>query len=126
MSFNTPLSRVRGLGSAKDGTHHWWAQRMTAIALVPLTIIMIVIIVSTTLSDYETARATVGHPLGAVLAIVLAAVIFYHGQLGMQVVIEDYVHIEWVKLTALITVKFASIVLALLAIVSVLRIAIGS
>jgi succinate dehydrogenase / fumarate reductase membrane anchor subunit len=126
MSYNSPLKSVRGLGSAKDGTHHWWAQRLTAIALVPLVLWMVIAVLTTTMSDYESARATVGHPLGAAFAIALVAVLFHHGQLGLQVVIEDYLHIEWLKITALVLIKFASVVLALIAIIAVLRLAIGS
>jgi succinate dehydrogenase / fumarate reductase, membrane anchor subunit len=126
MSFNTPLSKVRGLGSAKSGTHHFWWQRLTGIALVPLVIGMVIAVVATSMSDYESARAAVAHPLSAVLAICTLAAMFHHAQLGLQVVIEDYVHVEWVKISALILIKFAAVVLALLATVAVIRIAVGS
>ena len=126
MKYRTPLALVRGLGSAKEGTHHFWAQRLTAIALVPLMVWMVILVLATALGDYESARATVGHPISAALAIATIAVLFHHGQLGLQVVIEDYVHVEWVKLAALMAVKFLAVLAALVGIVAVLRIAVGT
>ena len=110
MNFNTPLSRVRGLGSAKEGTHHFWWQRVTAIALVPLIIWMVIAAMAATLSDYESARAMISHPLSAVLAICMIVALFHHAQLGLQVVIEDYIHEEWMKITALLAVKFLAVI----------------
>ncbi|MCZ6509344.1 MAG: succinate dehydrogenase, hydrophobic membrane anchor protein, partial [Alphaproteobacteria bacterium] len=91
MSLRSPLGRARGLGSAKSGTQHWWAQRLTAIALVPLTIWFVIAMVAATGSDYTTARAFIGNPVTAVLLVLLIVATFHHAQLGLQVVIEDYV-----------------------------------
>ena len=126
MSLNTPLKNVRGLGSAKEGTHHFWWQRLTAIALVPLLVWVVIAGMAATLSDYESARAMVGHPVSAVLAICTIVALFHHAQLGLQVVVEDYIHQEWLKITALLAVKFLAVVFALLGVIAVLRIAVGS
>ena len=126
MSLNTPLKNVRGLGSAKDGTNHFWWQRLTAIALVPLLVWVVIAGMAATLSDYESARAMVGHPVSAVLAICTIVALFHHAQLGLQVVIEDYIHAESMKITALLAVKFLSVIFALLGVIAVLRIAVGS
>ena len=126
MSLNTPLKNVRGLGSAKEGTHHFWWQRLTAIALVPLLVWVVIAGMAATLSDYESARAMVGNPVSAVLAICTIVALFHHAQLGLQVVIEDYIHQEWLKITALLAVKFLAVVFALLGVIAVLRIAVGS
>ncbi len=125
MEFRTPIGRVRGLGSAKEGTAHWWAQRVTAIALVPLVIWFVVSVISMVGADLAAMKAWVGHPITAVLLVLLIAATFHHGQLGLQVVIEDYVHTEWVKIALLLIVKAAALILALLGIFAVLKIAFG-
>jgi succinate dehydrogenase / fumarate reductase, membrane anchor subunit len=125
MSMRSPLARARGLGSAKSGTMHFWWQRVTAIALVPLTVWMMVALIGAAGSDYASAHAFVANPLVATLTLALIVALFHHAQLGLQVVIEDYVHVEWVKLTALLLVKFTAIVLALMSAIAVVRIAAG-
>ena len=92
MNLQTPLGRARGLGSAKSGTKHWWAQRVTAIALIPLTIWFVVAMISATGNDYNNAQQFIGNPINAILFILLIVATFHHAQLGLQVVIEDYVH----------------------------------
>ncbi len=128
MSLKTPLARARGLGTAKKGVSHWWWQRLTAVALVPLSLWFIGSIVTMTMqsSDYTSVVAWIQSPLVAVLLIVLIAALFYHTQLGLQVVIEDYVHSEWVKITALIAAQFLLILLGLSATIAVLKIALGA
>lgn len=123
MQFRSPLGKARGLGSAKDGTHHWWMQRLTALALIPLAIWFVASIVSLSGQDHAAFAAWVKNPVSATLLVVLVAATFHHAQLGLQVVIEDYVHHEGLKLGAIIAVKFAAVVLAGIGIVSVLRIA---
>ena len=125
MSIRTPLARARGLGSAKSGTHHWWVQRITAVALIPLAIWFVVGLVVIGGADHATAIAWIGHPLGAVLLVLAIAFGFWHGQLGLQVVIEDYVHGEGCRIALLLVMKGAALVLALAAILSVLRVALG-
>jgi succinate dehydrogenase / fumarate reductase membrane anchor subunit len=126
MSLKTPLGQVRGLGSAKDGTNHWWMQRLTALALVPLTLWLAVVAVSYSGADYPAAVELVSNPAVTVTLLLLIGAMFYHAQLGLQVVIEDYVHLEWLKLSALIGVKFATIVAAVVAVMSVMRVSLGN
>ena len=125
MSLRTPLGRVVGLGSAKDGVHHWWWQRLTAVALVPLTLWFVFSLVSLAGADHAAVVAWMRSPVVAALLIVFVSVTLFHAQSGLQVVIEDYVHIEWVKMAGLIGVKFAAVVLAAIGIVAVLQVALG-
>jgi succinate dehydrogenase / fumarate reductase membrane anchor subunit len=125
MSLRTPLGRVRGLGSAKEGTDHWWMQRVSAIALIPLSLWFVIFILGLTGTDYPVFKAAVARPLNAVLLILLLFALFYHAVLGLQVVIEDYVHSEWLKITLLLLIKFAAVLSGASAIFSVLRIAFG-
>ena len=122
----SPLKTARGLGSAKDGTAHWWAQRLTALALVPLTIWFVASVAALAGADHGAFIQWIGSPVVAVLMILLVVATFHHAQLGVQVVIEDYVHSEPVKLALIVGVKGLSMVLAVAAIVAVLRIALGS
>lgn len=92
MALRTPLGKVRGLGAAKEGTGHWWGQRVTAIALVPLVIWFLVAMIGMVGADYDTVRAWLGRPLVSVLLLLLLGTLFYHARLGLNVVIEDYVH----------------------------------
>lgn len=120
MSLRSPLGKVRGLGSAKDGTGHWWAQRLSAVALIPLTVWFCVAVVSLSGADHAAVAAWAGSPVVAGLLILLIAATFYHAYLGVQVVIEDYVHNEALKIASLLLVKGVAIVLALTGILSVL------
>ena len=126
MSLRSPLGRVRGLGAAKEGVAHWWAQRMTALALIPLTVWFVASIVGLAGADYDTTVDWVGRPLPAVLLLLLIAATFHHAQLGLQVVIEDYVHHEGLKVAGIVLVKGAAILLGLTAAFAVARIALGS
>jgi succinate dehydrogenase / fumarate reductase membrane anchor subunit len=122
----TPLKTARGLGSAKDGTAHWWAQRLTALALIPLTIWFVASVAALAGADHGAFIQWLGSPLVATLMIVLIVATFHHGQLGLQVVIEDYVHNEPVKIALIVGIKGLSVVLAVAAIVAVLRVAVGA
>src|SRR3546814_6816815 len=97
MSMRTPLGRIRGLGSAKDGTGHWWAQRVTALALVPLTVWFVASVIGMAGADHASFVAWIASPLVAGLMILLIVATFHHAQLGLQVIIEDYVHDEGVQ-----------------------------
>ncbi len=108
-SMKSPLARVRGLGSAKDGTHHWWMQRVTAVALIPLVIWLAASIFPLLLNDIDFARDFLKTPWRAVAFALLLSVGLYHGTLGMQVIIEDYVHAESKKIAALIAMKLAMV-----------------
>jgi succinate dehydrogenase / fumarate reductase membrane anchor subunit len=123
--LRTPLGRVRGLGAAKDGVGHWWVQRLTAVALVPLILWFVASIVGLVGADHAAFVAWLSRPFNAVLMTVLLIAGFHHLQLGLQVVIEDYVHHEAAKFAGLVVVKFAAALLALAGIFSVLKIAFG-
>ena len=126
MNLQTPLARARGLGTAKKGVQHWWWQRLTAVALVPLCLWFIGTIVTMQASDYSTVVNWIQSPLVSGLLVFLIAALFYHTQLGLQVVIEDYAHSEWVKITTLIVAQFLMILLTLTAVIAVLKIALGA
>ncbi len=120
----TPLARARGLGSAKDGLSHWWAQRLTAIALIPLVVWFAISLIMLSGEDYGVARAWIGSPLVMVLLILTISIGLHHGQLGMQVVIEDYTDGAW-RVTLIVLVKFIAVIFGLGAIVAILRIGLG-
>jgi len=125
-SLRHPMKGARGLGSAKSGTEHWWAQRLTAIALVPLSVWFVVGIIAHLGAGQEAIAAWMGNPLSAVIMILFVCVSFHHGQSGLQVVYEDYVHHEGLKLTAIIATKFAAYALAAAGSVAVLMLSWGA
>ena len=122
--FRSPLSRARGLGSAKDGLHHWWIQRLTAIALIPLVVWFAISLVMLSGADYAVVRAWLGSPLVMVLMIRTIAVGLYHGQLGLQVVWEDYTD-GALRVVLIVLTKFIAILFGLGAIVAIMRIGFG-
>ena len=121
MSLRTPLSEAKGLGSAKEGAAHWWLQRLTAVALIPLVIWLAFAVAMLGDANYEAVLAWLQKPHVAVLLILLVAATFYHTQLGLQVIVEDYVH-GWLKVATLILINFLCIVLAVTGIVALLKI----
>lgn len=123
MTGKTPLGRTRGLGSAKSGTHHWIMQRITALALVPLTLWFVWNVVALAGADHAAVAAWAGAPVNAVLLVLLIAATFHHLQLGLQVVVEDYVHGEARKIAGLLLLKAAALLLAAAAIFAVLKLA---
>ncbi len=123
--FKTPLAKVRGLGSAKDGTHHWFMHRITAIANIPLVIFFVVSFVGNAGKSHDVWVAWLKQPLVSVLMILRLANFAHHMRSGLQVLIEDYVHGHGSKIFALIAVNFACILIAAVSIFSVLRIAFG-
>ncbi len=123
--LRTPLSRARGLGSAKDGLHHWWAQRLTAVALIPLVVWFAISLIMMSGADYAVVRAWIGSPAVMVLLILTIVIGLHHGQLGMQVVIEDYVHNDGVKLALIMLTRFIAVFFGLAAVVAILRIGFG-
>ncbi|TNE62398.1 MAG: succinate dehydrogenase, hydrophobic membrane anchor protein [Alphaproteobacteria bacterium] len=122
--FKTPLAKVRGLGSAKDGTHHWWLQRVTAVANIPLVIFMVVSFVGNAGKDHAAWVAWLKQPLVSVIVILFIANTVYHMRLGLQVLVEDYVH-GGTKVASMLAISFTCVLIASLAIFSVLRIAFG-
>lgn len=122
-NYRTPAKRARGLGSAQAGVEHWWGQRVSALALVPLTVWFVISLLSTVGGTYTTAVAWLSQPVNAVLMSIFMAALFYHSWLGVQVVIEDYIHTDWLKLTALLLSQFIHAVLMAGAIFVILRLA---
>jgi succinate dehydrogenase / fumarate reductase, membrane anchor subunit len=125
MSLRSPLGRVLGLGSAKDGTGHWWAQRVTAIALLPLTVWFVIALLTLPGMDYETVRTWVSVPITAFLALLLVAVLTYHSYLGTIVIVEDYVSSSGMKVLSLMVLRFLYVLAGGAAIFAILRVAFG-
>ena len=124
-SLRTPLAHVRGLGSSRSGVHHWWLQRLSAVILVPLVLWFAVSLLSVAHADHATMKAWVSRPFNTALLVVLLTAMFYHARLGLQVVIEDYVHEELVKLGTLLAMNLVIVVAGATAVISVLKIAFG-
>ena len=123
--MRTPLSRVRGLGSAKKGTEHFFMQRVTALANIPLTLFFVGALVVHAGADYTTMTAFLGNPLVGVVMLLLIVSATYHMKLGLQVVIEDYVHGEATKLLAIIANQFFALTIAVACSLAVLKLVIG-
>ena len=121
-SMRTPLAKVRGLGSAKSGVHHWWHQRLTAIAMVPLVLSAIYLVFRIAGSNYNQAISLLQNPFYAAILLLLIITGFWHCMLGIQVVIEDYVGSEWGRITSIIIVKAILILLATLSALSLFKI----
>jgi len=126
-NLRTPLKDVRGLGSAKSGTRHFIVQRVTGIALALLTIWIVGFVLTLVhAGDYLHARELLRHTFAAVWLIAFIVMAFWHAQLGLQVVIEDYVHTSWLEMLSQIAVKFVCAGAALTGVVAVIRIAMGA
>jgi succinate dehydrogenase / fumarate reductase membrane anchor subunit len=123
--MRSPLGRVMGLGSAKEGVEHWWMQRLTSIALVPLALWFVASVIGMLGADHAAFVAWLSSPIAATLMVLTIGATFYHGQLGVQVVIEDYIHGEGAKLAAIVITKLAALALAVAGILAVLMVAIG-
>ncbi|MBP0447048.1 succinate dehydrogenase, hydrophobic membrane anchor protein [Roseomonas sp. SSH11] len=122
--LQTPLRRVRGFGSAKNGTHHWWMQRVTSIALLPLTLWFAFSIAARAGDRWEVMAEWIARPFNAVLLIVLIAVGFYHTASGLQVVVEDYIRPDRSVMAINMAIKAVLTLLGLLAALSVIRLAV--
>lgn len=121
-NLRTPLSEVKGLGSAKEGTSHFWSQRLTAIALIPLVLWLTFSIAALPGMDYLSVREWLSSPFTAIMMVLFIMVAFYHSRLGLQTVIEDYVGGHAGRTVAIIGVTFAAVILAVVGVFSVLRI----
>ncbi|MBO0711314.1 MAG: succinate dehydrogenase, hydrophobic membrane anchor protein [Acetobacteraceae bacterium] len=119
--MRSQLGRARGLGSAKSGSGHWWAERVTALALVPLTLWFICAAVRLLGASHDEVLAWIANPFVIVGLIALLLATFHHIQIGLQAVVDDYVHVEGVRLVLLLLIKAVCFVFALAGIVSVLK-----
>jgi succinate dehydrogenase / fumarate reductase membrane anchor subunit len=125
MSLRSPLGHAKGLGSAKEGLSHWWVQRITAVALVPMILWMTISMIGLVGAEHADVVSWMSSPLNTTLLVLLVIALFYHSDLGLQVIIEDYVHEEAAKIACLIITKFAMIFLGGLCVISVLQVAFG-
>jgi succinate dehydrogenase / fumarate reductase membrane anchor subunit len=126
MSLRSSLGKVEGLGAAKEGAHHWWVQRVSSAALVLLTLWFVASLVHLGSFDYAVVHAWLAKSANAVLMVLLAVTAIYHSQLGVQVVVEDYVSHHGAKLSVLILMNFVHIFLAAVAAFAILRVAFGA
>ena len=124
--LRTPLKNARGLGSAKDGTHHFVVQRITAIALVFLSLYAVGLIISLIGDDYASVRAAVANPWNATLLVAFVIATFWHAKLGLQVIIEDYVHTPWSATLLHLANIFICVLAALASVLAIIRIALGA
>jgi succinate dehydrogenase / fumarate reductase membrane anchor subunit len=123
--LRTPLKTALGLGSARSGAHHFVVQRVTALALAFLSLWFVWIVLRVLHADFAAAHALIAQPFNAVLLIAFVVAVFWHAQLGLQVVIEDYVHTRWLEVLAQIAVKFLCFLGAAASVLAVVRIALG-
>jgi succinate dehydrogenase / fumarate reductase membrane anchor subunit len=125
MSLRSPLGKVLGLGSAKEGPGHWWAQRTTAVALAPLGLWFVFSIVGLRNTNYQFVAAWVADPAHAILLILLLITLVYHSYLGLQVVVEDYLH-GAMRVLVLLALRFMHVILVVAGIFSVITISVGA
>lgn len=125
MSLESPLGRVLGLGSAKTGAGHWWVQRLTAVALVPLGLWFVFALLDLQHGNYQMVAAWVAEPTNSILLILLVLTLVYHSSLGLQVVIEDYLH-GATKLVALVAMQFMHVIMAVGGVYAIVVVSIGS
>jgi succinate dehydrogenase / fumarate reductase, membrane anchor subunit len=121
--FRSDLGRVRGLGSAKEGTHHWWSMKLSSLALVPLTFWFVYNILQLVGGDQAAVQAWLKQPLQAIILLLFIGISLHHSANGLQTVMEDYIHTPWRKISALILNKFAHLVLAAIAAFSIITLA---
>jgi succinate dehydrogenase / fumarate reductase, membrane anchor subunit len=121
----TPLARVRGLGAARSGTGHFWHQRLTAVANVPLTITFVLIVVALLGSNHAAAKQILGTPLVAIVILLFIGSVTYHMRLGMQIIIEDYVHEETTKLVLIMLNTFFAVAVALASAYAIFKLSFG-
>ena len=124
--MRSPLGRAIGLGSAKEGVEHWWLQRITAVTLVPLSLWFVIAIIRLVGADSDGVRDWVGNPLPAIMLVLLLIATFYHAALGLQVVIEDYIHAELTKLGLVVIVRLGCFALAVAGMFAVLSMAVAT
>ena len=121
--MRSPLNRAQGLGSAKEGVEHWWIQRLTAVALIPLTLWFMASLIALSGATYSAFIVWLRAPLETILMVLLLIALFQHVALGLQVVVEDYVHSDWAKIPTVIAIRLACFALAVAGILATLHIA---
>jgi succinate dehydrogenase / fumarate reductase, membrane anchor subunit len=126
VSLRSPLGRVLGLGSAKEGVAHWWAQRVSAVALIPLTLWFFFALLALPDLEFDTVRVWLGLPVSGFLAVLLVVVLTYHSYLGTIVIVEDYVHTTGVRVLTLVALRFLYVLAGGAAVFAILRVAFGS
>lgn len=124
-NLRSPLSEAVGLGSAKHGFSHWYWQRVTAIALIPLVIWFVYSVLCLIGSSHAAAAAWLSAPFNAAIMLIFTLTALFHAQTGLQVVIEDYVHNKFANLTLILLIKFASVIMATFAVIAVLKVVLG-
>ncbi len=125
MSLQSPLSRVLGMGSAKTGAGHWWAQRLAALAVVPLGLWFVYALLGLQHGSYQMVAAWVAEPANAILLILLVLTLIYHSSLGLQVVIEDYLHGS-AKIVTLVLMQFFHVIMAVGGVYAVVTVSVGA
>ena len=126
MSLRSPLGKVLGAGSAKQGVHHWWVQRLTSVALVPLSVWFLVSLLALPSLDHATVVAWMAQSSTALLLVLLVLIGAWHSQLGVRVVVEDYVHGAGARTVTLVALGFAHVLIAAAGVMAVLRVALGA
>jgi len=125
VSMRTPLARVKGLGASGHGVEHWWLHRMTAVSNVPLIISFVIVVAALAGSSYEQAVAIVSHPLVAIILLLAVISVTNHMRLGMQIIIEDYVHDKGYKIAAVIANNFYAVIIAVACLYAILKVSLG-
>lgn len=123
--MRTPLAKVRGLGSAKEGTSQFWLQRLTAVALVPLVLYFIGLLISLNGAGYTDVKAALAQPFTAMVMALFVLVGVYHMRLGMQIIIEDYVHSEGMKIVLVMLNTFFTVVVGFISVFAILKLSFG-
>jgi succinate dehydrogenase / fumarate reductase membrane anchor subunit len=124
-TMRTPLARVKGLGASGHGVEHWWIHRVTAVSNIPLVISFVIIVAGLAGSDYARAISIVSHPLIAILLILAVISVTNHMRLGMQIIIEDYVHDKGWKIVAVIANNFYAVIIAVACLYAILKVSLG-
>ncbi len=125
VSMRTPLARVKGLGASGHGVEHWWVHRVTAVSNIPLIISFVIIVAALAGSSYEQAIAIISHPLVAIILILAVISVANHMRLGMQIIIEDYVHDKGYKIVALIANNFYAAIVGVACLYAILKVSLG-